>query len=73
MVATYARESGCALLLVEQHIEIALAVADRGYVLSHGELVMHGSAEVLGADHHLILSSYLGGVDESAPASASER
>ena len=69
VVATYARESGCALLLVEQHIEIALAVADRGYVLSHGELVMHDSAEVLGADHQLILSSYLGGVD--GPASAS--
>jgi ABC-type branched-subunit amino acid transport system ATPase component len=72
VVATYARESGCALLLVEQHIEIALAVADRGYVLSHGELVMHGSADVLGADHQLILSSYLGGVDESASASAAD-
>jgi hypothetical protein len=31
---------------------------------------MQGSAEVLGADHQLILSSYLGGVDESAAASA---
>jgi branched-chain amino acid transport system ATP-binding protein len=70
VVASYARESGCALLLVEQHIEIALAVADRGYVLSHGELVMHGSAKVLSADHHLILSSYLGGVDESVSTSA---
>jgi len=60
VVATYARESGCAVLLVEQHIQVALTVADRGYVLTHGELVMHDSAEVLGADHHLILSSYLG-------------
>jgi branched-chain amino acid transport system ATP-binding protein len=70
VVASYARESGCALLLVEQHIEIALGVADRGYVLSHGDVVMQGPAEVLGADHQLILSSYLGGVDESAAASA---
>jgi branched-chain amino acid transport system ATP-binding protein len=66
VVADYARESGCAVLLVEQHIKIALAITDRGYVLSHGELVMHEPAEVLGADHQLILASYLGGVEASA-------
>ena len=66
VVAEYARESGCAVLVVEQHIHVALSVADRGYVLAHGELVMHDSAEVLGADHDLILSSYLGGVETSA-------
>jgi branched-chain amino acid transport system ATP-binding protein len=60
VVSSYAKESGCAVLLVEQHIPIALAVADRGYVLSHGELVLHERAEVLRADHQLILSSYLG-------------
>ena len=60
IVSTYAEESGCAVLLVEQHIQIALAVADRGYVLSHGELVIHEGADVLRADHELILSSYLG-------------
>ena len=60
VVSTYAKESGCAVLLVEQHIHIALAVADRGYVLSHGELVIHESAERLRADHQLILSGYLG-------------
>jgi branched-chain amino acid transport system ATP-binding protein len=70
VVADYARESGCALLLVEQHIQIALAIADRGYVLAHGELVMHEPAEVLGADHQLILSSYLGEVE--APAKVSD-
>ena len=64
IVSTYAKESGCAVLLVEQHIHIALAVADRGYVLSHGELVIHEHADVLHADHELILSSYLG---EPAP------
>jgi branched-chain amino acid transport system ATP-binding protein len=60
VVSTYARESGCAVLLVEQHIHIALTVADRGYVLSHGELVVHERAEVLRSDHQLVLSSYLG-------------
>jgi branched-chain amino acid transport system ATP-binding protein len=66
VVSTYAKETGCAVLLVEQHIHIALAVAERAYVLSHGELVVHESAEVLRADHQLILSSYLGGVEEAA-------
>jgi branched-chain amino acid transport system ATP-binding protein len=60
VVSDYARESGCAVLLVEQHIEIALAVADHAYVLSHGELVVHERADVLRGDHQLILSSYLG-------------
>jgi branched-chain amino acid transport system ATP-binding protein len=60
VVATYAKESGCAVLLVEQHIQIALAVADRGYVLSHGELVLQEDAATLRADHGLILSGYLG-------------
>ena len=60
VVSTYAKESGCAVLLVEQHIQIALAVADRGYVLSHGELVIHEAAAKLRADHQLILSGYLG-------------
>ena len=60
VVSTYARDSGCAVLLVEQHIHIALAVADRGYVLSHGELVVHEHADVLRSDQQLILSGYLG-------------
>jgi branched-chain amino acid transport system ATP-binding protein len=66
VVATYARQSGCAVLLVEQHIQIALAVADRGYVLSHGELVLHETADTLRADHQLILSSYLGEQETTA-------
>ena len=60
VVSQYAKESGCAVLLVEQHIQIALAVADRGYVLSHGELVIHETAEKLRAGHQLILSGHLG-------------
>ena len=68
VVSTYAKESGCAVLLVEQHIHIALAVADRGYVLSHGELVIHEAAETLRADHQLILSGYLGEQAHEPPA-----
>ena len=59
-VREYALESGCAVLLVEQHVHLALEVADRGYVLSHGEIVLHRPAEELRRDRHLLIASYLG-------------
>jgi ABC-type branched-subunit amino acid transport system ATPase component len=60
VVHQYALDSGCGVLLVEQHIHLALEIADRGYVLSHGEIVLHNRAEVLNADRELLISSYLG-------------
>ena len=60
VVRQYALDSGCGVLLVEQHIQLALEIADRGYVLSHGEIVLQDRAEVLQADRELLISSYLG-------------
>ena len=60
VVRRYALESGCAVLLVEQHVQLALEIADRGYVLSHGEVVLDRGAQDLRDDEQLLVASYLG-------------
>ncbi|HZD60497.1 MAG TPA: ABC transporter ATP-binding protein [Anaerolineae bacterium] len=41
------REKGLTMLLVEQDAHVALSIADRGYVLQNGEMVMHDTGENL--------------------------
>jgi len=52
-------ESGVTVLLVEQNAAQALALADRGYVLETGELVLHGTGDELLADDR-VRAAYLG-------------
>lgn len=53
------RERGVTVLLVEQNVRQALAIADRGYVLEGGEIILEGQAgDLLG--HDLLVSAYLG-------------
>ena len=56
-----ASKTGTGILLVEQHVHLALEVADRAYVLSHGNLVLEGPASHLRENPHLLENSYLGG------------
>jgi branched-chain amino acid transport system ATP-binding protein len=53
-------ELGAGVLFVEQHIALALEVADRAYVLNHGDLVLEGTAEKLRGRRDLVEASYLG-------------
>ncbi|MEJ1923547.1 ABC transporter ATP-binding protein [Microbacterium sp. KHB019] len=60
------RDRGLTIMLVEQNAHAALGLADRGYVLSGGEVLLEGSAEELRANP-MIQHIYLGGAASSEP------
>lgn len=52
-------KQGVSILIVEQNLNQALAVADRGYVLETGQIVMEGKASEL-LENEEIQAAYLG-------------
>jgi branched-chain amino acid transport system ATP-binding protein len=52
-------KAGVAMLIVEQNANVSLSIADRGYVLSTGRLVLEGPAAALREDEDL-RKAYLG-------------
>jgi branched-chain amino acid transport system ATP-binding protein len=52
---------GTSILLVEQNAQMALSIADRGYVLETGRIVLEGNAHDLLNDQ-MVIDAYLGGI-----------
>ena len=52
-------EQGTTILLVEQNASIALSLAQRGYVLETGKIVLQDSAESL-QENEMVRKAYLG-------------
>jgi len=60
VVRQFADARETAVVLVEQHVRLGLEIADRAYVLAHGDLTASGSADELRADTDRLVASYLG-------------
>ena len=63
IVRRVADESAAAVILVEQHVGLALDVADDVVVLVHGEVALRERAERLRSDHTRLEAAYIGGSD----------
>ncbi len=64
------RQAGTAILLVEQSMNVAVAVADRVYVMESGAVRFSGTSEELVAHPELLWSIYLKKASESFGAQA---
>src|SRR5262249_49839688 len=60
LIRRVAHELPAAVLLVEQHVALALEVADRAIVMSHGQIVIAGQAADVAMRADLLESTYLG-------------
>ncbi|MBA4025337.1 MAG: ABC transporter ATP-binding protein [Gordonia sp.] len=66
VVRTVASSTGAAVVLVEQHVTLALNVADDAIVLVHGHVVLQGPAADLATNHEALRQAYLGNTPNAA-------
>jgi branched-chain amino acid transport system ATP-binding protein len=60
VLTKFASDRGVGVLLVEQHVHLALKSASRAYVLNRGELTFSGSSMELQNQRQFLESSYMG-------------
>jgi branched-chain amino acid transport system ATP-binding protein len=53
------RQGGQTILIIEQNVQQTLEMADRGYVMENGQIVLTGTGRELLANEHL-RTHYLG-------------
>ena len=71
LIRALADQTSCAVLLVEQHVHMALEIADRGYIMSNGRIALSGTARELTDRRELLESSYLGSSGRATAPAAS--
>ncbi|OAA27355.1 amino acid/amide ABC transporter ATP-binding protein 2, HAAT family [Frankia sp. EI5c] len=69
-VSAIAADHQCAVILVEQHVNLALEVADAAAVLNRGRIVLRGDAKELAASPERLESAYLGTAEAEVAAAA---
>ena len=67
VVRRIADDTGAVVVLVEQHVGLALEVADEALVLVHGEVALRGSARDLQRTPDVLEDAYLGGGGPDEP------
>ena len=60
VLSRFVVDRGVGVLLVEQHVDMALNFASRGYVLNHGEITFSGSTRELQHQRQFLEASYMG-------------
>lgn len=68
-IARRIADAGTSVLMVEQNVKKALAVADRGYVLERGQFVASGPSALL-ARSTIVRETYLGAADSESTSAA---
>lgn len=60
LLGPIAREGGIGVLFVEQHVQFALDLADRAYLMNRGRIALSGTGAELRTRQDLVQASYLG-------------
>jgi branched-chain amino acid transport system ATP-binding protein len=69
-VRQIATDHDAAVVLVEQHVNLALRVADEAAVLNRGAIVLRGGADELGADGDRLERAYFGDAEPATTGTA---